>query len=190
MTSIVAGTFESSSDVDAAADTLRRAGFRDDELGSFFVGPPGRHDLYPLGGDAHHDEGTKKSGHGALLGISIGAGFGLAMGGVIVWLIPSYSLAALAAALGIGAYVGALMGALHAARGGRESQASRERPVERPGGMILAVHAARPFGATMALAALRRHGARDIVQTQGEWRDGAWQDFDPRVPPPRADASE
>jgi hypothetical protein len=31
-----------------------------------------------------------------------------------------------------------------------------------------------------ALEVLRTHGARDIERTSGEWRDGAWIDFDPR----------
>lgn len=186
MTVIVAARFESSSDVEAAKGTLRRAGFRDDEFQSFFVGPPGRHDLYPVGGDAHHDEGTKKSGRGAVLLASLGAACGLAIGGLIAFLMPDYWLPVLLAGTGIGAYAGALVGALRAARAGKARQASTEEPVEEAGGITLAVNAERPFGTAMALAALRRHGARNIVQTQGEWKNGGWQDFDPRVPLSRA----
>jgi hypothetical protein len=188
MTVIIAARFESISDVEAAKGTLRRAGFRDDEFQSFFVGPPGRHDLYPVGGDAHHDEGTKKSGRGAILLASVGAACGLALGGVGAYLMPDYWLPALVAGAGIGAYVGALVGALGAARGGKGDQASREEPVEEPGGIRLAVNADRPFGVAMALAALKRHGAQSIVKTEGDWKDGGWQDFDPRVPLSRGSA--
>ena len=183
MTVIVAGTFDSKSSVDAAITTLRRAGFREDEFNSFFVGPPGRHDLYGAGGDAHHDEGTRHSGPGALIGLAIGAGGGLAVGLVAALLSPVSTIAALLAGLGIGAYVGALVGALKAARAWKETRATKEQPVEGPGGVMLAVNAERPGHPAMAVATLRRHGAHDIVQTQGEWKDGAWRDFDPRVPP-------
>jgi len=187
MTTIVTGTFETNRSVDAAIGTLRRAGFDDDEFNSFFVGPPGRHDLYPAGGDAHHDEGTKRSGPGAVKGLAIGAAGGLAIGVLATLLIPGSALAALMAGIGIGAYVGALVGALKAARAGKEYRATKEQPVEKPGGVMLAVNAERPGGAVMAVAALRRHGAHDIMQTEGEWSEGAWQDFDPRVPPAKAE---
>jgi hypothetical protein len=182
MTIIVAAKFESASDVDAAKRTLQGAGFRDDELQSFFVGPPGRHDLYPLGGDAHHDEGTKKSGRGALFFAAIGAVCGVAAGALGVMAMPYYWLPILVVGAGIGAYAGSLWGALRAARGGKPNRASPDEPVEDPGGITLAVKAERPYGSAMAVAAFRRHGARDIVQTRGEWKNGGWQDFDPRVP--------
>ena len=182
MTTIVAAKFETSTDVDAAKRALQSAGFRDDELQCFFVGPPGRHDLHPLGGDAHHDEGTKRSGRGAVFFASIGAVFGVAAAALVAMAMPHYWLPVLVVGAGIGAYAGALWGALRAARAGNPNQASPDEPVEDAGGITLAVNAERPFGTAMAVAALRRHGARDIVQTRGEWRNGGWQDFDPRVP--------
>jgi hypothetical protein len=182
MTIIVTAKFESTSDVEAAMRTLQGAGFRDDELQSFFVGPPGRHDLYPLGGDAHHDEGTKKSGRGALLSALIGAVCGVAAAALAAMAMPQHWLPILVVGVGIGAYAGSLWGALRAARGGKPNRASLDEPVEDPGGITLAVKADRAFGPAMAMAALRRHGARDIVQTRGEWKNGGWQDFDPRVP--------
>jgi len=29
---------------------------------------------------------------------------------------------------------------------------------------------------------LRRHGAQELGRARGQWRDGAWRDFDPRSP--------
>jgi hypothetical protein len=188
MTVIVAARFETIGDVEAAKHTLQRAGFGDDEIQSFFVGPPGRHDLHPLGGDADHDEGTKKSGRGAMLLASAGAACGLTIGAVIAYLVPAYWLPVVMASAGVGAYAGALVGALRAARAGDANRASAEEPVEEPGGMTLAVNADRPFGTAMALSALKRHGASDIIQTQGAWENGDWQDFDPRVPLSRVGA--
>ena len=182
MTVIVTARFETIGDVEAAQHTLQRAGFGDDEFHSFFVGPPGRHDLHPLGGDADHDEGTKRSGRGAILLASVGGACGLAIGAVIAYLVPGYWLPVLIASAGVGAYAGALVGALRAARAGNANRASAQEPVEEPGGMTLAVNADRPFGTAMALAAFKRHGARNIIQTQGAWENGVWQDFDPRIP--------
>ena len=34
----------------------------------------------------------------------------------------------------------------------------------------------------VALRILQNTPARDVVRTHGEWRDGSWQDFDPRTP--------
>jgi hypothetical protein len=182
MTTIIAARFQKDVDAEETKQALRRAGFREDELQSFFVGPPGRHDLYPVGGDAHHDEGTKRSGSSAVVGGAVGGVCGLAAGAAVSTLMPAYWIPLLLAGLGIGAYVGALIGALRAARHGKAEKASLEEPVEEPGGITLAVNAERPFGVPMALAAMRRHGAHKVVKTEGEWKDGAWQDFDPRLP--------
>jgi hypothetical protein len=182
MAVIVAARFETDSDVEAAKAALRGAGFGEQELHAFFVGPAGRHDLFPLGGDAQHDEGTKKSGRAAVVGGFIGACFGLAFAPLTNLVLPGYWLPALIAGPAVGAYVGSLVGALRAARGGRSRPASKEVPVEDSGGMTLAVNAGRPFGPAIAHAALKNNGGRSIVQTEGEWTKDGWQDFDPRIP--------
>ena len=51
---------------------LSSAGLALGEQASFYLGPPGQHDQLPLGGDAHHDEGTRDAGPGAVTGSAIG----------------------------------------------------------------------------------------------------------------------
>ena len=46
----------------------------------------------------------------------------------------------------------------------------------------IAVNVDRPGTQDKAVEILRRAGAEDIVPAEGEWRDGQWQDYDPRVP--------
>jgi hypothetical protein len=47
---------------------------------------------------------------------------------------------------------------------------------------MIAVNVDRIEMEPRAVEILRRHGARDLGRTQGEWRDGSWRDFDPRTP--------
>jgi hypothetical protein len=49
---------------------------------------------------------------------------------------------------------------------------------------MVAIRVDRPGAELRAIDTLRRYGARDIEQTEGEWRDGDWKDFDPRRPSP------
>jgi hypothetical protein len=68
---------------------------------------------------------------------------------------------------------------------GEEAQASPEAPVERPGGPVVAVRADRKGALEKALAAFAAHDALDVSRGEGEWGEGGWSDFDPRVPHPR-----
>ena len=68
MATIIAGRFDTQDAADRALDALERAGFRRSDMQSFYLSPPGQHATYVLGGDAHHDEGTKEAGHTAQVG--------------------------------------------------------------------------------------------------------------------------
>jgi hypothetical protein len=52
----------------------------------------------------------------------------------------------------------------------------------RHAGVLLAVHVTRE-NENMAAATLREHGAMDVENATGSWRDGVWEDFDPIKPP-------
>jgi uncharacterized membrane protein YeaQ/YmgE (transglycosylase-associated protein family) len=179
MARIIAGRFDATSAADAALEDLKRDGFARGEVDSFYVSPPGAHDLTRVGGDVHSSAGSRFAGRGALIGAVIGVLVG-ALAGVVVSSshgVPAGVLAAL-----LGALIGAFAGTMSSVRGGRRSEATREHPVEPLGGRMIAVLVERAGTEPRAIEILRRHGARNVSRAYGEWRDGSWQDFDPRAP--------
>jgi hypothetical protein len=180
MAKIVAGRFDRTLDADAALAALRQEGFTDKDVDSFYVGPPGQHDMTRVGGDAPHSSaGSRQAGHGGIVGALIGAVVGAAAGWVVA---AEYGLIAVLLAAALGAYVGSFAGGMSRVRGGRKSEASVEHPVEPLGGRMIAVNVDRPGTEARAIDILRRHRARNIGRAEGDWRDGSWRDFDPRAP--------
>jgi hypothetical protein len=184
MSRIIAGRFETQAAADVAALALADAGFARNEYGTFYMTPPGQHAQHPIGGDAHHDEGTKHSGGKAAVGGLIGGVAGLAAGGVAAAAgEPGLVAPAVIAGAGVGAYAGSLQGGLSGARGGDPRKASPDEPVERPAGVMLAVCVDREGAHDRAVDVLRAQGALDVEEAQGVWRDGVWEDFDPTLRP-------
>jgi len=179
MARIIAGRFDATSGADAALDDLKRDGFARNEVDSFYVSPPGAHDLTRVGGDVHASAGSRFAGRGALLGALIGLIIGGLAGAVVSTShgLPFGLLAAL-----LGALIGAFAGTMTTVRGGRRGEATREHPVEPLGGRMIAVLVERAGTEPRAIEILRRHGARDVRRAEGRWADGSWRDFDPRAP--------
>ena len=179
MATIVAGRVETQPEAERLIAALRDAGIAADDITSFYLNPPGRHGEYPIGGDAHHDEGTKESGKTAGVGVAVGSLAGAAVGAALGAVAgPGVAAVAGVAGASVGAYGGSLAGALHGSRAGDPQQANIEEPVERPPGVMVAVRVDSNEDA--ALDVLRSNGALDIERTTGEWREGEWIDFDPR----------
>lgn len=180
MSRIVAGRFDRTVDADAALAALAREGFTDKDVDSFYVGPPGQHDMTRVGGDAPHSSaGSRHAGHGGLVGALIGGLVGLVAG----WAFAAeYGVIAVLLAAGLGAYIGSFAGGMARVRGGRDHEASVEHPVEPLGGRLVAINVDRAGTDARAIDILRRHRARNIGRAEGDWRDGAWRDFDPRAP--------
>jgi hypothetical protein len=183
MAKLVVGRFEDIVHAKALLDALPREGFALREYGLFYVAPPGQHGLYPIGGDAYSDEGAKDAGKTAAAGAALGGATGLAVGAVAAAALPVAGVIAALAAGGIGAYIGSLYGALSGTESGDPAQATPEQPVEQPGGPRVAICVDRANTEAHALELLARFGAKDIGRAEGEWREGVWKDFDPRVPP-------
>jgi len=182
MSIIVAGRFDDSAGAEAVLRALPSEGFQRSEFQSFFVTPPGQHAMYPVGGDAHSDEGARHAGAGAIKGAAAGAAIGMAAG-IAAFLILDQLIAVLAG-IGLGAYVGSLVGALSKTRSGNPGRATIRHPVERPSGHMVAIRVERPESESRAVETLRRHGAKDVEVTEGNWQAGDWKDFDPRTPAP------
>jgi hypothetical protein len=181
MAKLVVGRFDDGEGVKRAVGALARAGFAHEEYGTFYSAPPGQHHLYPIGGDAHADEGARDAGGGAVAGAAVGGVAGLAIGGLAAAAIPIAGAAALLAGLGIGAYTGSLVGAMSRTREPNEAAATTEHPVEQPGGPRVAVNVDRAGADDLAIEVLVGAGAHDISRAEGVWRDREWKDYDPRV---------
>lgn len=181
MSRIVAGRFDRSLEADAAIADLKREGFSPEEYDSFYVTPPGQHQMLGIGGDVHSDAGTRGGARRALLGALLGAVVGIVLGFFVAGTERFGPLAMLLLA-GLGAYIGSFAGALSKFHGGRRREATVEHPVEPKGGRMIAVCVDRPSAEPAALAVLQKHGARNVGRAEGEWRDGGWRDFDPRAP--------
>jgi hypothetical protein len=191
MARLVVGRFDDIVQANRLLDALREDGFALGEYGLFYTAPPGQHALHPIGGDAHSDEGAKDAGKTAAAGAAVGGATGMALGVVAAVALPATGVLAAIAATGLGAYIGSLYGALLGARSGDPSRATREQPVEQPGGLRVAICVNRAGAETRALALLACFEAKDIGRAEGAWRRRVWEDFDPRVPPqPVAQADE
>lgn len=185
MASILAARFETQARADSAIAALNAAGVAQADRTVFYLNPPGQHSEYPVGGDAHHDEGTKQSGKSAGAGAAIGGAAGLALGAATGAALGEGGLmvAAAIAGTGIGGYVGSLAGGLAGTESGDARDASIEEPVERSSGMMVAVKLSPDVPEDRLLQVFRSHGAIEIERAEGEWRDGEWVDFDPRRSP-------
>ncbi|MGZ5093781.1 MAG: hypothetical protein ACXWCY_22400 [Burkholderiales bacterium] len=185
MARIIAGRFDTQAEADRAIDALKAAGFQPDEYTCFYLSPAGQHASYPIGGDAHHDEGTKESGKRAAAVAAVGSVTGLAVGTVTGAALgePGLTAAAAIAGAGIGGYVGALAGGLTGSRSGDPQQATPEEPVERAAGMMVAVRTERAGTEAQAVDVLRAAGAIEVERAEGTWREGTWVDFNPTRTP-------
>lgn len=185
MASILAARFETREQADSAVAALSAVGIAAADSAVFYLNPPGQHAEYPLGGDAHHDEGTKESGKTAGKGAMIGSATGLALGTATgaAFGDGGLTVAAAIAGAGIGGYFGSLAGGLAGTESGDHREASIEEPVERSSGMMVAVRLSDGASEDELLRVLRTAGAIELERAEGEWRDGTWADFDPRRAP-------
>ena len=184
MAKIIAGRAETQEVADRAIAAVAELGLGGNNVTSFYLNPPGQHAEYPVGGDAYKDEGTRKSGKTAAAGATVGGVSGLALGTAVAAAAePGFTAVAAVAGAGVGAYVGSLAGGLSGARAGDPDRATEELPVEREAGVMVAVRTDAAPDEQKIIDALRTSGVCDIERAEGEWRDGAWVDFDPRCPP-------
>jgi len=180
----------------AMADALAAQGVPREDMQVFYVNPPGQHDLYHIGGDMQADPGAEPAASGQAAGVAAGAAVGAVAGAVVSAAIPIVAPAAIAGLTGVGAHVGGLVGVVSGARDAEEEKLETEspRPTEeardmRRGGMMIAVHVDTAHTTRdVVVDTLRRMGAHDLEQAEGQWVDGDWADFDPTSPPQWVDA--
>jgi len=157
----IVGVFTDQRHADQAVDELRKAGFREDQIG--FTGRW-------LEGDATGTTTPEESSHagtGAIVGALAGAGLGGLVGlGIIAGMIPAIgpviaggTLAAIMANAAGGAAIGGLVGSLTGA-GIPEEEAQYYQNEFEAGRSIVTVKADGRYDEAMTI--LRRHGAYDM----------------------------
>lgn len=183
MSTIIAGRFQEQEQAAQVLNELLNSGFSNDQVTSFYVNPPGQHNLHKGGGDEDASPGAREAGKGAVKGASIGGAIGLAAG---IAATPFVGPAAIVAGAGVGAYTGSLGGAAKSTDDevvdeGRTHPVS-EQPQEttdRKAGVLVAVSADESERQRNAIRVLESHGATDIECTSGTISGGEWRDFDP-----------
>ena len=168
MKNIVAAHFEDFAHAEAALADLDANGVSAKDVDQVVLGAPGRHDRFPIGGDEDADTAAESGEKGAAGGAALGGAAGAVSGALLG------PLGAIAGAA-VGAYTGSLAGALETMGDEHDHQATPARPA----GVMLMVHVATPDAREIALEAFRRHDARAIEQSQGQWIAGSWDDFNP-----------
>jgi hypothetical protein len=114
--STIVGVFDDRQQADRAVDELRRAGFRDDQIGVAWRHEGGEFDV----GESRDATGETRAGTGAAAGALAGLGLGAVAGiGVLSGVIPVIGPAIAGGTLGViltnavaGAGIGGLVGAL------------------------------------------------------------------------------
>ena len=190
MSTIIAGKFQLQDQAASAIGALEDAGFPRHQITSFYVNPPGQHDLYPVGGDTDDSPGAHEAPSGAIRGAEIGVAVGAAAGMVAApFLAPAAAALGAAVGAGVGAYTGSLAGALNSLGDPVEpkhdetaEKAEREVQPMRRAGMLVAVAVPAGGARSDAVRVLREQGALDIEWAEGSISSGEWVDFDPLSP--------
>jgi uncharacterized protein (TIGR02271 family) len=153
--SSVVGVFENHSQAQRAVDDLRRAGFREDQIGV------ATQDRSRTGADDTADDGTN-AGTGAVTGALAGAGLGAAWGiGILAGLLPAIgpviaggTLAAILASAGLGAAAAGIAGLL-IGMGIPEEEANYYESEFKAGRTIVTVKAENRYDEAVTI--IRRH---------------------------------
>lgn len=194
MSLIIAGRLPDQEQTESAVKALVEAGFAPNYISSFYLNPPGQHNLYAVGGDRDDSPGA----HEARKGVVKGAAGGGTVGAVIgLTGAPAFGPVGPAVGALVGAHVGGLIGSLSEMKERGESEDSNNDDVgtenmvhQRKSGMLIAVNIEVPETATEAIRVLREKGAQDIEHATGNIAGGDWVDFDPLQPPHLIDPNE
>lgn len=187
MSLIIAGRLPDQEQTDAAVEALVEAGFAPSYISSFYLNPPGQHNLYSVGGDRDDSPGAHQTGEGIAKGAAGGGSVGAVIGltGAPVFGPVGPAIGAL-----VGAHVGGLIGSLSEMKEKGESEnanqddSGTENTVrQRKSGMLVAVNIEVPETANDAIRVLRENGAQDVEHALGNIAGGDWTDFDPLQPP-------
>ena len=185
MSMIVTARFQEQSEAQSAVSALEADGFSPEKTTTFYVGSPGQHDLYPIGGDEMESPGMEGATNAGAVAATVGGSVGLITG---LATLPVLGPAAVVAGTGIGAWVGSLYGALEGSKdaaipvaGNAPFYAVAVEP-PRKSGMLVAVMVDSVSQQASAQQVLRNCDGMDIGHAEGQIIAGDWVDFDVLAP--------
>jgi hypothetical protein len=180
MSTIIAGHFQLQDEIANARLALLDAGFGAARISSFYVNPPGQHDMYELGGDHDKSPGAKETDEGVVKGGATGAVAGAVVGAATMPVTGP--IGPVVGAL-VGAHVGSLYSLHKTKEAGEPDQDGSNVRAPRKSGMMIAVAVDDEAQEQRALGVLLRLGAREIERAEGHITAGDWRDFDPNSLP-------
>jgi hypothetical protein len=181
MSHIIAGFVKQQEQVAKLMLALQSAKFDEKRISSFYVNPPGQHDILPQGGDRFDSPGTKEVLTGVAIGASGGSLLGAALGVVAIPIGGPFAPALGAAA---GAHIGSLIGSVSEMKDKGETEVGGENVLrQRRTGMMVAVGVQDTNEEVEAIQIFNSFGAVDIESSAGTIVDGDWRDFDPLTTP-------
>ena len=196
MARIIAGHFQEQEQVTQALEALRDAGILTERVSSFYLNPPGQHNLYSIGGDREDSPGAHETGTGVAAGAATGGAVGAAVG---LTGAPLFGPVGPAVGALVGAHIGGLIGSLSQMKEKGEAEDSTTEASgtdnemhQRKAGMMLAVEVDGTGAPNESeIVRLMQHfGGLDIEEAEGTIVAGNWEDFDPlSIPRPLGAAS-
>ena len=191
MARIIAGRFQEQEQVSQALDAMRGAGIAQERVSSFYVNPPGQHNLYSIGGDREDSPGAHETGTGVVAGAATGSAVGAVVG---LTGVPVFGPVGPAVGALVGAHVGGLIGSLSQMKEKGETEKNTPEAAgtdnamhQRKAGMMLAVAVDGPTAAgpdeEEIVRLMRVFGGHDIEEAEGSIVGGNWEDFDPLSAP-------
>ena len=197
MSHIIAGRFQEQEQVTQVIDAVVRSGIAPDCVSTFYLNPPGQHNLYSIGGDREDSPGAHETDAGVAGGAATGGMIGAAAG---MTGIPVFGPVGPAIGALVGAHIGGLVGSLTQMKEKGEGEKSTDAGdgsenamIQRKSGLIVAVSldgtggVAAPVGAgdwqQEVVRLLALFGGSDIEEAEGTIVGGDWQDFDPLQAP-------
>jgi hypothetical protein len=181
MSHIIAGFVQQQDQVTQLMLALQNAKFDEKHISSFYVNPPGQHDILPQGGDRFDSPGTKEVLTGIAMGASGGGLVGAALGVVA---IPIAGPLAPILGAATGAHIGSLIGSVAEMKDKGATEVGGDNALrQRKTGMMVAVCVKDAREEVDAIHIFNSFGAVDIEKSVGKIIDGDWHDFDPLTTP-------
>lgn len=184
---IIAGHLPDQEQTESTVEALIEAGFAPSYISSFYLNPPGQHNLYPIGGDRNDSPGAHETSNGVVKGAASGGTIGAVVG---LTGAPVFGPVGPAVGALVGAHLGGLVGSLSQMKekgqvedGTAEDSGAENQLHQRKSGMLVAVNIEVLGTANKAIRILRERGAQDIERASGHIAGGDWTDFDPLQPP-------
>ena len=203
MAHIIAGHFLEQEQVTQVIDAMVDAGVAQDRISTFYLNPPGQHDMYPIGGDRDESPGAHETSAGVVSGAATGGAIGAAAG---LTGVPIFGPVGPAVGALVGAHIGGLIGSLSQMKekgesesGSDEDDGHQNEVRQRKSGLLVAVSLDGAAGLDTKggsidrkeelVRVLRLFGGNDIEEAEGTIAEGNWKDFDPLQPPKLVETS-